>query len=482
MSKYTARHLAGCEEIEAHIKQYGFEAIPNPLAGVEAVDMFVHGEDINLQVHGDFLPFLVSMCNGAQVGTLSRVLLEHPFDLREFAKHCVFGLEDFSVKLPRGEQLDPKGIYSRMMQAFAITYPDHLREYAAILQKLEGCAVFAAMEMGIPEIELGNLIEKERLEFKSGTLKGPATFGLELALNECPYYLREPSIFPDSSPISFLRKSGALDQDFLNGKFTNPYFWENLIYTSLGGFERSAICKLLIETTFEQVEASNPGTIRRLIQSLDFSRIEEASFDAALMGAFNLGGRPDILGESILFKIGLLQVAVHHSMEDELITPEDLLPPSILSKASGHMDIFVHTPDLIVHELLTEIAGLPVSQIGLNTFSSLAMVSRLQLPPQKWEVEIVSQAMNKVVEALAAFTIAGVAERTSKAYIDASAIRSLRQFNNAYLRPWGLDASMLEQSHEGAANVLALAGFDVSSLSGISEATLRQRMEMDLGL
>lgn len=482
MSKYLSRDMAGCKQIEIHIQQNGFDGLPNPLAGVEGVDIFVRGEDISLQAHGDFLPFIVALCSGAQVGTLSRVLREHPFDLRELAKHCVFGLEDFSIKLPNGEQLDPKGLYSRMMQAFAITYPDHLRESAATLQKLEGCAVFAAMETGIPEIELGTLIERERQAFKFGTLEGLATFGLELALSESPYYLREPSTLPDFSPISFLRKSGALDQDFLNGTFTTPSFWENLIFTALNGLDRSSLCNLLVETAFEHIEAFEPGTVLRLIRSLDFSRLEEATFDATLMKAFSIGGRPDILGSSMLFKIGLLQVGVHSEADAGLIPLEYLLTPSILSKAGGRMDIFAHTPDVIVHELLTEIAGLPVSQIGQNTFSSLAMVSRLQLPPQKWEVEVVSQAINKVLEALAAFTMEGVAERTSKGYIDASAIRSLRQFNNAYLRPWGLDASIFQQTDEGVANMLALAGFELTSLSQVSEAALRQRMEMDIGL
>ncbi|WP_410951711.1 hypothetical protein [Pseudomonas sp. S1(2024)] len=472
-------HKAGCASIEQHIKTKGFDALPSPFAADCCVEIYRNGMPLGIDAPGDAVPFLVTLCSGAQLGTASKVLKQHPFDLGDYFRRQTYA-DDFNLYTANGENWGQKELFSRIIQAFALADPEHLRQRASGFQKIDGYAVFAAMEAGLPEIELGALIEAERARYRDGNHLETSQFALEHALSESPYLLTHRSLLPDGNPVAFLRKSGALHDDYLNGLHTRPYFWEGVMWGAFSAQgERQPLCTQLLNAALVDIEQADPGFALRLMRSIDFSRLEEAALSKSFVrGIFSLGKHAQ---SSMLLKIGVLQAATHQSDEGP-IHPTRVLAPTLLGCAEGHMDVFVETPHLVVHDLLTELADMPAHHIGLNAFNSLSLVSKLKLPEQVWDIHTVTSAMTKLLGALTNFHCESAAPTTTKASIDESAIAALRQFNNTFLKRWGLNASVFTIIPEQAQAVLALSDFDLSALGQLSESTLRKRLELDLSL
>jgi hypothetical protein len=472
-------HKAGCALIEQHIKTRGFDALPSPFDGDRDVEIHLNGMPLGIDAPGDAVPFLVALCSGAQLGTSAKVLKQHPFDLADYFRWQTYA-DDFTHYTANGENWGQKELFSRIIQAFALADPEHLRQNASAFQKIEGHAVFAAMEAGLPEIELGALIEAERARYRDGDHAESRQFALEHALSESPYLLNHRSILPDSNPVAFLRKSGALHDDYLNGVYTRPYFWEGLMWAAFASqSDREPVCTALLNAALVDIEQAEPGFALRLMRSIDFSRLEEAALSRSLLrGVFTLGKGAQ---SSMLFKIGVLRAATHQCGEGPL-DPRKVLTPALLASAEGHMDVFVETPELVVHELLAELADMPAHHIGLNAFNSLSLVSNLRLPEQVWDTHTVTVAMTKLLGVLTGFHCESAEPTTTKASIDESAIAGFRQFNNMFLKRWGLNTAVFSQIPEQAQTVLALSDFDLSALSELNESTLRKRLELDLSL
>jgi hypothetical protein len=480
MSSEISSELA-CKMIEDHINLYGYEGLSSPVPLELDVEVYINGAAVGMQAIGRALPLLVAIFKGAQMGTLTRVLRQNPFDLGQFFSEHAMN-DDFSFCPSTGERLKVKDLYSRILQAFAFVDPEHLRQSAHSILAVEPYAVFAAMETGLPEIELRALIKADRAIYEDDSgVKNP--FPMEIALSESPYFLFEDGIFPNQSAVEFLRKSGALDGDYLNGKYTIPYFWENILRGAYAQTDRCMGCRTILNTAFETMEKTEPGLTHRVLRSLDFSRLEDAHLDQNLVrGIFRLARAAQDF-DSMLLKLGLLQTATLQDFSSEKLALSSILTTQVLDAALGQMDVFIQNAELVVQQFFVEIISLPDdTHIGLNAFTCLSLLSNLQLPEQIWDIDTAVSAMNRLLPALAQFHTELDDSRSVQVYKSRQAIKGLRQFNNTFLKHWGLDASIFVNVSQKSQEVLALSDFDLKSLENVSEGTLRKRMEMDLGL
>jgi hypothetical protein len=467
-----------CAAIQQHMKDQGYTNIPVSLRGRDGVPVFDNNMEIGLDVPEEALAFTLAAMGGCSGGTLAHVLSQAPFDLHNFFNQHTYD-DNFSYQSPTHQVLNIRSLYSKVFQAFAIHDPEQLRREAPLIQTTFGETIFAILEAGLPEAELGHIAACNLQLCREGQ-EGASYKGMyEHMLSEAQYLLMFDNILPNASTGDFLIKSGVLAPAFINSVMNRNYFWEGLFHAATASSARSHLANQLCMHLIFKLNGSLPGTLEHVVRSLDFAALEDTPTRMALFNYIfkRIPANNPVLGSTLL-QVGLLSA---HAFEAEkpFFPQAEVLNMNL---SNPHLQRFMDSPNLLMHNLLCEINEMPQEHIGLSVFTRLNFLARQALPDQEFSEDVVNAATLKLVTALSNLVMLHAPGGTMKARVDEQGFAGLRMFNQRFLQRWGFDYSLFDQASSQERGVAAIAGFELPTLDNIEPSSLSRRLESDLGL
>lgn len=281
--------LQECTRLQDYLLTGEYLDIPVTLRGKGVVPVFYNKVDKSICVPEESLPFVMAVLVGIEPQKLQSVLARNPFDLLNFVStftcERIYGINSknaFSHKVPGGQLLSVVGLLEQIIKAFAAHDPHQLITQAEAIQKLNEDTIYSLMATKLPGVDLGGLIERNRERCRLGSSDADFVGKLEWKLSIAQYSMDSINEIPSLDIDDFLRKSGALNRDYINGLMSDEiFFWEGLFTaaagdeTRAGGYTeppRKEACHRVAQHLFDVIEKHAPGAVDHIIRSLDFTR------------------------------------------------------------------------------------------------------------------------------------------------------------------------------------------------------------------